>query len=55
MTNDDNINEEEWTLIGDEDDPELVRMMQEYDPAVLSGGVRRSFQLGAAESLDAGA
>ena len=55
VTNDDNA-DEEWTLIGDEDDPELIRRIQEYDPAMLSGGARKSFQLGGGkESLDLGA
>ena len=55
MTNDDNFNDEEWTLIGDEEDPELIRRIQEYDPAMLSGGARKSFQLGGRESIDLGA
>ena len=55
VTNDDNINEEEWTLIEDEDDPEMIRRIQEYDPSVPSAGVHKSFQLGGRDSLDLGA
>ena len=55
VTNDDNFNDEEWTLIGDEDDPELIRRIQEFDPAMLGGGARKSFQLGKREIMDLGA
>ena len=55
MTKDDTFNDEEWTLIGDEEDPELIRRIQEFDPAIFVRGARKSFQLAGKASLDLGA
>ena len=55
LNNDETLNEEEWTLIGDEDDPEMFKKLQEYDPALLSGGARSSFQVEKRGSMDLGA
>ena len=55
MTNDDatsgHVDEESWTFIGDESDPELTRRIAEWGP-------RNSFQVGDArdrQSIDLGA
>ncbi len=55
LNNDENMNDEEWTLIGDEDDPEMFIKLQEYDSALLSGGARTSFHLQRRGSMDLGA
>ena len=55
VTNDDKINDEEWTLIGDEDDPELIQRIQDFDISHLHGGLRKSIQFNGRESLDLGA
>ena len=55
LTNDGNINDEEWTLIGDDDDPELVKRIHDLDIHQLHAGMRKSFQLAGRESLDLGA
>lgn len=46
-----NIDEESWTFIGDESDPELTRRIAEWEP-------RKSFQIGEGrgrQSIDLGA
>jgi len=48
---DGNMDEESWTFIGDESDPELTRRIAEWEP-------RKSFQIGdgrGRQSIDLGA
>lgn len=58
MINDDGFgnfhDEESWTFIGDESDPELQRRIAEWEPGAHMHS-RKSFQLGGRESLDLGA
>ena len=57
MTNDEtSIHDEEWTLIGDEEDPELVKRINDFDMAQLHAGRGNSFQIpGGRYSMDLGA
>ena len=55
ITNDDttggNIDEESWTFIGDESDPELTKRIAEWEPRrsiqIGEGRLRKSIDLGA--------
>lgn len=51
MTNDDtaagNMDEESWTFIGDESDPELARKIAEWEPRKSMQFARASIDLGA--------
>jgi len=46
IANDDNMDEESWTFIGDESDPELARRIAEWEPGRFSAysSSRRSMQ-----------
>ena len=41
--------EESWTFIGDESDPELARRIAEWDPTILAQGTRKTSTAAAVE------